>query len=382
LGSFVWEQKRGDLAMARILVIDDEADLLDMMRLVLEQRGGHQTVLSAEAEDGLAQALADPPDLAILDVMMPGMTGYDICRRLRANPATASVPILILTARAQPMDRDAALQAGADDYMTKPVTMSELLERVDALLAKRAGAPPTLAGTFVLLSLRGGVGVTSLVVNLAVLLARASGGAVCLVDLCPSSGHVALQLGLRPDPNWSSLIGVADAGSLDGDSIKACLLQHSSGLQVLASPFVPVAGNDMPQKAVQAILRVLQQQFAIVMVDAPATLSETTMAVLETASSVGLVLTAESPSIQTTVGTLRALQQWSNKLYVILNHVTPGVQTPAEALARTLKRPLAGNVPFDSSQARALAQGNPLVLSDPNAPFTQAVQSLARALIR
>ena len=120
--------------MARILVIDDEADLLEMMRLVLEQRGGHQTVLSAEGPDGLAKALADPPDLAIIDVMMPGITGYDICRQLRANPATASVPILILTARAQPMDRDAAMEAGANECLAKPFSPRQILERVGAIL--------------------------------------------------------------------------------------------------------------------------------------------------------------------------------------------------------------------------------------------------------
>jgi CheY-like chemotaxis protein/MinD-like ATPase involved in chromosome partitioning or flagellar assembly len=368
--------------MARILVVDDEADLLDMMRLVLEQRGGHQTVLSAEAEDGLAQALADLPDLIILDVMMPGMTGYEMCRRLRANPATASIPILILTARAQPMDRDAAMNAGADDYMTKPVTMSELLERVDALLAKREETAPAFAGTFVLLSLRGGVGVTSLVVNLAVVLAQTSGGAACLVDLCPSSGHVALQLGLRPEPNWSILVEAAGAGSLDAESIRACLLQHSSGLRVLASPFIPIVGDGMPQQAAQTLLRGLQQQFAVVIVDAPAMLNRMAMTALEAASAVGLVLTAESPSIQTAVGTLRALQQWSNKLYIVLNQVTPGAQVPVEALAHTLKRPVVGNIPFDPSQARALAQGTPLALSAPTAPLAQAVQSLARTFIR
>ena len=310
--------------MANILVIDDEADLLEMMRLVLEQRGGHQTVLSAEGPDGLAQALADPPDLAIIDVMMPGITGYDICRQMRANPATASVPILILTARAQPMDRDAAMDAGADDYMTKPVMMVELLERVDALLAGRSEQPSTFAGMFVLMSLRGGVGVTTLAVNLAAMLAQAGDGAVCLVDLCSSSGHVALQLGLRPDPNWSDFVGIADVNVPDTETIAAHLLQHSSGLQVLASPFVPVVGRGLSQKAVQAVFGILQQQFEIVVVDVPAVLDEVTMEVLEAASAVGLVVTVESPAIQTTIGTLRALQQWSARFHIVLNQIAPG----------------------------------------------------------
>ena len=221
--------------MARILVIDDEADLLEMMRLVLEQRGGHETILSAEAEYGLAQALDDPPDLAIIDVMMPGITGYEICRRLRANPDTASIPILILTARAQPMDRDAAIEAGADGYMTKPVMMVELLEQVETLLSKEGAGQAGLAGSFVLLSLRGGVGVTTLAVNLAAMLAQVSDDGVCLVDLSPSSGHVALQLGLRPEPNWSTLVGGREAGPFDAATVGAHLLQHSSGLHVLAS---------------------------------------------------------------------------------------------------------------------------------------------------
>lgn len=364
--------------MARILVIDDEADLLEMMRLVLEQRGGHQAVLSAEGRDGLAKALAAPPDLAIVDVMMPGLTGYQLCRELRAHPATASVPILILTARAQPADRETALEAGANDYMTKPVMMMELLERVEALLAGGAEAGGA-AGTFVLMSLRGGVGVTTLAVNLAVTLAQASDSATCLVDLCPSSGHVALQLGLRPDPNWSTL--GRGPGALDADSVGAHLLQHSSGLHVLASPFVPIVGQGVAHGNGPALLRVLRERFPTVVVDAPSVLDEMAVAILESASAVGLVLTAEPASIQTTVGTLRALQQWSGKLHVILNQVVPGAQPPAEALAQALKRKVAVSVPFEPAQARSLAGRSPLVLSGPDSPLVGAVQELARTLV-
>jgi pilus assembly protein CpaE len=366
--------------MAKILVVDDEADLLEMMRMVLEQRGGHRVMLSADGPDALAQAAADPPDLAILDVMMPGMPGYEVCRQLRANPATASIPIIILSARAQPMDRTAALDAGADDYITKPVMMGELLEKVDSMLASHAEASAAFAGLFGLTSLRGGVGVTTLAANLALAFAQAGEEAACLVDFSFSSGHVALQLGLRPEPTWAGLIESA-AAPPDERAVEARLLRHSSGLHVLASPFVPVVNQAVSREAVQRVLSNLQQRFPVVVIDMPSILNEVAMGVVEAATVVGLVLTPEPPSLQTTVGTLRALQQWSSKLQMIINQVTPGAHLPAEAITRPLKRTPAGIIPFDPAQARALGQGAPLTISNPDSPLAQGVLKLAETLV-
>lgn len=374
--------------MAKILVIDDNSELLEAIRLLLERQGGHQAVLSANGADGLTKALANPPDLAIIDVMMPGMSGYEVCRQLRASSLTASIPIIILTARGQPVDRQAALDAGADDYMTKPVRMEVLLERVNDLLAKRTvERAPARARTVVLLSLRGGVGVTTLAVNLAATLAQARGGTACLVDLCPSSGHVALQLGLRPEPNWSDLI---QAGAPDPGGIEARLLQHASGLRVLASPILPIAGRGLSRTAAQTMLGILQQRFADTVVDAPPVLSEVTMAALEAATVIGLVITAEAPSIQTAIGTLRTLKQWADQnpsdefqripICIILNQIAPVSQLPTETIERALRRPLMGTVPFDPAQARALAQGAPLALHNPSSPLVQAVRRLAQEL--
>lgn len=366
--------------MARILVIDDDADLLHLIRIVLEGRGGHHVQRCADGADGLAQALADPPDLAIVDVMMPGTTGYDVCQRLRASPATASIPIIVLSARSQAVDQQAAIDAGADDFASKPVPMMELLERVNRMLAK-----PTrtrllrFEGQIVLLSLRGGVGVTTLAVNLAAVLAQPERGTVCLIDLCPSSGHVALQLGLRPDPNWSKLVR---SGDIDENSVKACLLRHEPGLQVLASPFSPTLGRGLSPTTVRAILGVLETSFSTIVIDTPSALSEATMAALEMATAVVLVATADAPSIQTTLGTLHSLKPLSSKLQVVSNEVTPGIQASPGALERTLKRPLLQAVPFDAAQARALAQGIPLTVQNPQAPLAQAVQGLAQGLAR
>lgn len=362
--------------MAKILIVDDDPDFLDMLHLVLGQRAGHETILSAEGEDGLAKALADPPDLVILDVMMPGVTGYDICRQLRADPATASVPIIILTARGQPVDRQAALDAGADDYMSKPIVMEELVEHVDALL-KRGGQAPAFEGTVAVLSLRGGVGVTTLAVNVAAALAQSEERPVCLADLCPSSGHVALHLGLRPEPNWSVLLQEENP-----EAVGSHLLQHSSGLRVLASPIFPLVGRAMPRAFAQQVLDTLHSRFAVTVVDTPSTLDPATLAALESATAILLVITPESPSLQTAIGTLRTLKRWASKFHVVLNQPIPGAQPPTAALERALKRPLTTQIPFDPTQAQALGQGKPLVLHQPDAPLAQAVRGLTPMIAR
>ncbi len=366
--------------MAKILVIDDNAEFLEMIRLLLEERGGHEAILSGDGADGLAKALASPPDMAIIDVMMPTISGYEVCRELRTNPPTASIPIIILTARGQPVDRQAALDAGADDYMSKPVRMTELLDRVNDLLAKQAAEkPPAPAGTVAVMSLRGGVGVTTLAVNLAATLAQARDKGTCLVDVCPSSGHVALQLGLRPKPTWSDLVRTSVP---DTEIIAAHLLQHASGLRVLASPAFPIVGQGLPRIVARRMFSVLQQQFATVVVDTPPVLSEVTMTVLEAATVVGLVITAEPCSIQTAIGTLHALKQWSAKLQIILNQVTPAPQLPTGAVERALKRPLMWTIPYDPAQARALTQGVPLAFQSPSSPLAQAARGLAQELAR
>lgn len=363
--------------MARILVIDDDAELLEMLRIALEQRGGHETVLSADSAEGLALAVADPPNLAIVDVMMPDLDGYAVCRQLRSHPETASVPILILTARGQPIDRQAAMDAGADEYLAKPVTVKELLSKVDEALAKGKIEVPSLEGTFVILSLRGGVGVTTLAVNMAAMLAQTGGGSVCLVDLCPSSGHVALQLGLRPEPNWSDMVR---GGEINEETVAAHLLEHESGLRVLASPVIPLLGQTLPRASARQLLSVLQQRFQVIFVDTSSILNGTTVGVLEAVTDVVLVVTAEHPAIQTTIGTLRVLRRWPAGLHVIVNQVTPQATWPAAAIGRVLGQAPIGTVPFDPAQPAALRQGNPVCLQNPRAPLAAAVQDLIRHL--
>jgi two-component system phosphate regulon response regulator PhoB len=121
--------------MKRVLVIEDERDLADLLVFNLEKEG-YQAACSYDGSSGLAMALSDSPDLIVLDLMLPGMMGTDVCRELRRNPNTAATPVLMLTARSEEIDRVVGFEVGADDYLAKPFSMRELMLRVKAILRR------------------------------------------------------------------------------------------------------------------------------------------------------------------------------------------------------------------------------------------------------
>jgi DNA-binding response OmpR family regulator len=134
--------------MTRILIVEDDPDIALSLRLKLEREGDYAVDTAIDGADGLRSALGSPPDLVLLDVNLPGMDGFEICRRLRKDPATAAIPIIMLTARIDEADRVAGLEFGADDYISKPFSPKEAVARIRAVL-RRSGrtddAPEALA---------------------------------------------------------------------------------------------------------------------------------------------------------------------------------------------------------------------------------------------
>jgi DNA-binding response OmpR family regulator len=123
------------MSRATVLLIDDEKDILEMVRYNLEKE--HLDVIAAsDGASGLEIGLMHKPDLVVLDLMMPGMSGIEVCRQLRADPRTKRVPIIMLTAKAAETDKVIGLELGADDYITKPFSVRELLARVRAVLRR------------------------------------------------------------------------------------------------------------------------------------------------------------------------------------------------------------------------------------------------------
>jgi len=121
--------------MGSVLVIEDEADVLELVRYHLG-KAGFRVLIARDGAAGLAKARSDKPDAVVLDLMMPGICGEDVCRELKSSEDTASIPVIMLTAKAQPEERVAGLELGADDYVTKPFSPRELVLRVEGVLRR------------------------------------------------------------------------------------------------------------------------------------------------------------------------------------------------------------------------------------------------------
>jgi len=123
----------------KILVVEDDPI---SQRLMVEtlQRGHYEVITASNGLEGVKKAQREGPDLVVLDVMLPGIDGFEICYRLRASSQTAQLPILMVSAKSDQIDKETGLKVGADDYMTKPILPKEVLDKIGALLAKKSGS--------------------------------------------------------------------------------------------------------------------------------------------------------------------------------------------------------------------------------------------------
>jgi DNA-binding response OmpR family regulator len=125
----------------KILVIEDDPATLRLVDYSLRHEG-YQVITASNGLEGIRKVHNEAPDLVILDVMLPGMDGFEICHRLKSEPATAQMPIMMFSAKAQEIDKNTGLKVGADDYLTKPVAPAEIVSRVQKLLTRNRRAAP------------------------------------------------------------------------------------------------------------------------------------------------------------------------------------------------------------------------------------------------
>ncbi|QLC49193.1 response regulator [Methanolobus zinderi] len=119
----------------KLLIVDEELDALTALRVALESEG-YNVVVALDGFEGLEKAKTENPDAILLDIMMPGMDGFEVCKRLKSDPSTRHIPVIMLTAKGETDDKVEGLELGADDYVTKPFNLKELKARIRTVLRR------------------------------------------------------------------------------------------------------------------------------------------------------------------------------------------------------------------------------------------------------
>ncbi len=225
----------------RILIIDDDLDTLKLVGLML-QRKGYEILAASDGTKGLREAIDKQPDLILLDVMMPGMDGYQVAKLLRQNAETADIPILMFTAKSQLDDKVTGFEVGADDYLTKPTHPTELLAHVKALLARsprrrNESAAALQAYVIGVMGVRGGWGATTIAASLAQVIAMGTKKRVALAEMQPGRGALAASLGSKPSQTLETLLA-EPAVKITSERLTEALVEQS-GVHFLFASLQP-----------------------------------------------------------------------------------------------------------------------------------------------
>lgn len=217
-----------------ILVVDDESFFRDLLRDQLVA-AGYAVTVAEDGQVGLQAALAQKPDLIILDVMMPHMDGFEVCTRVRQTPVIADVPVIFLTASISRENRQRAFDLGAHDFVMKPFEKAELLAQVTAVLTPHTTENKQRGQILAFFGAAADVGTTTLAIQMSRALSVQEGASVVLIDLDLPLGSIAVHLKLYHNPHVLDLLGLP-ADQLNIAGICPYAQQYRAGLQVIAAP--------------------------------------------------------------------------------------------------------------------------------------------------
>ncbi|MBC7869547.1 MAG: response regulator [Chitinophagaceae bacterium] len=223
----------------KILIVDDDLDSLKLIGLML-QRHGYEVIAAGAGNQAISKAFSEHPDLIILDVMMPDMNGYEVCRRLRANPETQPIPIIMFTAKTLIDDKVAGFEAGADDYLTKPTHPAELASRVKSILQRSVNQRRKEVGKGLaigVLGAKGGLGTTTLALNIGAAL-KLAGENPIVADFRLGAGSLGMFMGLGRSGGMASVLA-RPLAEIRPNLIEKELITHPTGLRALLSTARP-----------------------------------------------------------------------------------------------------------------------------------------------
>ncbi len=369
----------------RILVVDDDESMRNLLAIQLN-RGGFAVREAPDGPEGLTLARRWLPDLILLDVMLPGTDGLEICRLLREQGATANIPVIMLTAATTLEQKLAAFEAGADDYLAKPYESAELIARIHAQLrdrhAHRQHEDARGGRVITIFSLSGGVGKTSAAVNLAVSLSgQPTHARVALIDTVFAAGQVGVMLNLNRRNDWGELAKTEHNG-LTSLALHSFFVAAAHGnVHALLAPAQPEDAERIDAVLIRLVLDFCRRHYSFTMIDTPPSFDAVTLAVLDSSDLIVLTLT---PSIASIVSASKAMCVFRDlgyreeQIVVLSNHARGTPDMGAELIANTLNHQVDFALSYgDKEYDAAINRGVPYVTLHPKSVLTREFCRLA-----
>jgi CheY-like chemotaxis protein/MinD-like ATPase involved in chromosome partitioning or flagellar assembly len=370
----------------RILVVDDEPAALTL----LERRLAMQGYDVATAEDGrvaLAEIARRCPDLVVLDIMMPRLSGFDVIRDLRGRPETAHLPVVAISAHGRGLDRTVPERDRPNAFFPKPIDFPDLLGEVEALLGGNGPTTGTTAPerqrgallTFV--GAKGGVGTTTLATNVAISLARSHWPTIFVETAC-FHGTAATVLGLQPSRRLDSL-PLEEPAALTPDVIAAALMPHPSGVRALFGP----AGMQTPSAdGLFALFEALRFMGRTVVVDLDGAVSPFGQVALRVADRICVITHPEPASVDRAEALIRTVEGWGvppQNVQVVVNRPDPAMALLLQEIVHRTGKPVAFELPPVATAAYdSISRARPLIDHPEAESIRRSLDRLTSGLVK
>ncbi|HEX3605192.1 MAG TPA: response regulator [Candidatus Dormibacteraeota bacterium] len=375
----------------KLLVVDDEPSVRKLLQRYFGDQG-YDVSVAGDGAEGWEAARDGSPDLILSDVAMPVMDGYELVRTVRRNPATAAIPVILLSAHRGSDDMVEGYRSGADDYIAKPVDVEVLRLKIDALIRRAqpdvTATAPTLGRVICVTSAKGGAGVTTIAANLAVLLGRSHGDSVCAVDLDVAHGDLQVLLDLRPRAGLAEaardFAAREQGGAHEPVQWDDYLVRHEGGPWLLAAPPTPLEASALNEAGVTPVLAGLRASHQHLVVDVPPSYGELALNIYEGAERVVVVLSPEITALRRTRELLTVLEGLGvdgERVIVVLNSLFEKAAIDRARVEAFLRRPVNLVVPYGGRDfLDAVNNGRPVVVTARKSRPVEALTELAGLL--
>ena len=375
----------------RVLLIDDEPFYYKLLNRPMKD-AGHEFDYSKTGKDGLAKISATKPEVIIVDLRLPDISGHDILERLRRDSEFSNIPVIVITAKNELGDKLKAFELGADDYLIKPFQPEELVARM-RILARRGRAmkivsqmeksDEKLTTIVAVHSLRGGVGTTSISVNLALALNQIWAKETLLVDAVFSAGQVAMMLNTKPRFSWEDFAEI-ELKNIDDELIEHVASKHPTGLSFIAAPRSPISVDTFSDEFWKIVLTKLAKQYEFIVVDTAHDFTDITIQMLNFANNLVLVVAPEMSSLRAAMSALDIYDKLGfppEKIKLLLNSNSSIVGIRQAQIEKVLGHPVDFVIPYEPDEViRAVNFGEPFFLKNSALPISVKLEDMAYIL--